>query len=331
MNVIKLITIAVALSVSTPYCRPQCSDETHGKRDNILEIVPTDGLGSVLDQGFYVKEFVDLRSNIDRAGWFGVDPKYPDPRFPLTAKHMPYGRYRIELQSRSNSDVFGRVIDYCQKNETLGAPNHFARVEVPNHFARVHIVLLDESLGSVKAADPGEVRHIQFTNNSDKTEMASLFKGTVAEQVPYGHYHLEFNTSFGYIIREVDVLQPDVWVFSGMMSFAYGDFPVSRGPQNVVHGELRNIPANERPVFLTMSGVNVPYMIDSAVTDTGGGNGTFSFLGVNPFGVYMLYTIGKSGILDAREINIRQDSQMPREPEIIIDLSHPSPPKIDVP
>jgi hypothetical protein len=314
MRVIKLITIAVALLVSTPYCRPQCSGNTHGKRGNTLEIRPTDGLGLRLDEEVYVKKFVDLRSNTDRARLFGVDPKFPDPRFPFFAKHMPYGRYRIELQARSGSEAFGRVIDYCQKDEA---------VEVPNHSARVHIVLLDESLNSVEAADPGGVKVIHFTYNDDDTEMASLFKGAAADQVPYGHYELEFLVPLGYIDRQVDVLQPDVWVYSDDAIYNFGDTGASDGPENVVRGELRNIPDNQRPVFLTMSGVNVPYMIDSAVTDTGGGNGTFSFLGLNPMSVYMLYTIGKSGILDAREVKI------PRESEIVIDLAHPSPPKID--
>jgi hypothetical protein len=76
---------------------------------------------------------------------------------------------------------------------------------------------------------------------------------------------------------------------------------------------------------MTMSGVYVPYMINSAVSDTGSGKGTFSFLRVNPNSVFMLFTIGKSGILDAREF------KLPREPEIIIDLAHPNSPKIDVP
>jgi hypothetical protein len=37
----------------------------------------------------------------------------------------------------------------------------------------------------------------------------------------------------------------------------------------------------------------------------------------------MLYTIGKSGILDVREFKI------PRESEIIIDLSRSNPPSVD--
>lgn len=309
MNVIKLITITVVLSVSTPYCKPQCSGETHGKRGNYLIITPTDGLGNVLDHDFYVKEFVDLGSNTDRAGLFGVDP-----RSPLKAKHVPYGRYRIKLQSRSGSEVFGRMINVCQKDETA---------DVPNHFARVHIVLLNETLNSVGTADPGGVKVTQFRNTEDEAEMASLFKGVVAEQVPYGHYDLEFLMPLGYVTRHVEVLQPDVLVFSDNVMYNFGDTGCSYGPENVVHGEVKNIPANERPVFLTMSGVNVSYMIDSAVTDTGSGNGTFSFLGVNPYSVFMLYTIGKSGILDAREL------KTPRESEIVIDLAHPSPPKID--
>ena len=319
MKIIKLIAVAVILLVSVPCCRPQCNGKTHGTRDDVLEIRPTDGLGSVLDQGYYVKEFVDLQTNTDLAGWFGVDPKYPDPRFPLIAKNVPYGRYRIKLQSKSGSDVFGRVFDYC------GKYGKYETVEVPNHFARVHIVHLNETLNSVEATDLREIEVTQFSEIHDGTEMASLFKGAVADQIPYGHYDLEFSVPLDSASRHVDVLQPDVWVFSGSILFPYGAFPVTLGPQNLVHGELRNIPTKERPVFMTMSGVNIPYIINSAVTDTGGGNGTFSFVGGNPRDVFMVYTIGKSGILDAREI------KTPRESKIVIDLAHPSPPKIDAP
>ena len=319
MNVIKLITIAVVFAVLVPCCRPQCNGKTHGTRDDVLEIRPTDGLGSLLDKDYYVKEFVDLQSKVNRASWFGVDPKYPDPRYPLIAKNVPYGRYRIVLQSKSGSDVFGRVFDYC------GKYGKYETVEVPNHFARVHIVLLNETLNSVEADDPRRINVTQFSDIHDGTEMASLFKGAVADHVPYGHYDLSFLANLGGADRHVDVLQPDVWVFSGSILFPYGAFPASLGPQNIVRGELRNIPANERPVFPTMSGVNIPYTINSAVTDTGGGNGTFSFVGGNPPDVFMLYTIGKSGILDAREF------KTPRDSEIIIDLAHPNPPKIEVP
>lgn len=122
----------------------------------------------------------------------------------------------------------------------------------------------------------------------------------------------------GYIKREVDVFQPDVWVFSGSPAF-YGDADTS-GPGNVIRGELKNIPANERPIFMTMSGIYFSYTINSVVSETGNGSGSFSFIGKNPSGKFMLYTIGKSGILDAREFGI------PRDSVITVDLSHRTPP-----
>ncbi len=66
-------------------------------------------------------------------------------------------------------------------------------------------------------------------------------------------------------------------------------------------------------------------MINSSVSDSGAGTGTFSLTGVNPTGFFMLFTIGRSGILDTREI------KLPVEGEIVVDLAHPSLPKVEVP
>jgi hypothetical protein len=293
----------------TPLCRPQCGGEAGGK-NRYLSIALTDGLGHPLASGPHtVKEFINLKSKRDQSGLFGVNAKDP-----FTAEHVPYGTYQIKVQSHSGAEVFGRIIDVCQENES---------VEVPDHFARVHVVLLNTVVGSVEDAGADLVRVAEF-RNVDGTEMKSLFKGAVANEVPYGSYDLElFDPLGGVVKRRVDVFQQEVWVYSGLVA-RYGDLPYS-GPDNVVRGEVENIPGSERPIFMTMSGVYVPYMINSAVSDTGSGKGTFSFLGVNPNSVFMLFTIGKSGILDAREF------KLPREPEIIIDLAHPNSPKIDVP
>jgi hypothetical protein len=193
-------------------------------------------------------------------------------------------------------------------------------VEVPREFARVHIVPLLAGISSVEAESTETLKVTKFQND-DGTEMSGMFKGGVADQIPYGYYDLEFLLGLGDVKREVHVFQPDVWVFSDSGGY-YGDTDAS-GPGNVIRGELKSIPANERPVFMIMSGVYFPYTINSVVSDTGDGSGSFSFVGNNPSGRFMLYTIGKSGILDAREFGI------PRESEITIDLSHPSPPKID--
>jgi hypothetical protein len=210
------------------------------------------------------------------------------------------------------------LIDVCQQEGRVPPET----VEVPREFARVHIVPLLAGLSSVKSESVDLVTLGTFQNMLDGTEMSDLFKEAVADHVPYGHYHLEAAVGLAAVKREVDVFQPDVWVFADSKGL-YGDYDGISGPQNVVSGQLKNIPAGEKPVFLTMSGINTPYMVNSIVTDTGGGNGTFSFIGTNPVGEFMLYTIGKSGILDAREFSTLRGS------EITIDLAHPSPPKID--
>jgi len=308
----KSAVIAVMLLMAAQCCMPQCGPGTSGKKSN-LTIVPIDRSKSLSEKDTYdVKEFVDLRSNVDRSRLFGRNKKVHIDNPAYYAAHVPYGRYRIKLQSRSGPDSFGRLIDVCQQDES---------VEVPREFARVHIVPLLVDGNSVKADSADLVKVTKFSNSLDDTELSGLFKQGAANQIPYGYYDLEF-ILLGSVKREVDVFQPDVWVFSGSPGY-YGDTDTS-GPGNVIRGELKSIPANERPVFMIMSGVYFPYTINSVVSDTGNESGSFSFIGNNPSGRFMLYTIGKSGILDAREFGI------PRDSEIIIDVAHPNPPKKDL-
>ncbi|MGC1483396.1 MAG: hypothetical protein WA789_06340 [Candidatus Acidiferrum sp.] len=253
---------------------------------------------------------MNLKSQRDLSGLFGVNPKLG----PFAADHVPFGTYRIKIQSQSGPEVFERLIDVCEKDES---------VEVPSHFARVHVVVLNTTANSVEDAGPGLVRVAKF-QSVDGTKMTSLFKGAVADEVPYGSYDLElFDPLGGVIKRRVDAFQQDVWVYSGLVA-RDGERPYS-GPDNVVLGEVENIPANERPIFVTMLGVYVPHMINSRVSDLRAGTGTFSLTGVNTTGFFMLLTIGSSGILDTREL------KLPAEGPIVVDLSHPNPPKVEAP
>jgi len=305
---VKLITMGIILLLITRCCVPQCCVKSIGRKGT-LSITLTDGLGHPLGPGPYsVKEFINLRSKKDLSGLFGISSKMG----PLAAERVPFGTYEIRIKSLSGSEVFGRVIDVCQENESI---------EVPDHFARVHVALLITGARSVKDAGTGLV-HVRSFRSDYGTEMAGLFKGAVADEVPYGSYDLElFDPLGGVIKRQVDVFQQDVWVYSGLLA-RDGDRPYL-GPENIVRGMVKNIPANERPVFVTMSGVYLSRMINSSVSDTGNGRGTFGLAGVNPDGVYMLFTIGRSGILDAREF------QLPGESEIVVDLSRPNSPKAE--
>lgn len=312
MNIIKSMAIAAAIVMSVTCCRPQCNCGTGGKK-SILTIVPIDRSKSWSNQDEYdVKEFVNLQSNTDLSRLFGRHEKGPLDKGPYYAAEVPFGRYWIKLQSRSGSGSFGRLIDVCKQDE---------KVEIPRQAARVHIVPLTSGDGSVRYGSKDSVTVTRFQNTLDGTEMSGLFKGGSADQIPYGDYDLEFVLPLGVIKREVDVFQPDVWVYSSSQGF-YGDTAYS-GPANFVHGEVMNIPAHERPVFMIMSGIYVPYTINSFVSDDDSGHGSFSFIGANPYGDFMLYTVGKSGVLDARMFKV------PRESKIMIDLSHPNAPTND--
>lgn len=319
MKTIKFLLTIAAILILAPGCRAQCSSYAHGTRADLL-IEPVDrSKDAPIWDLYYIKEFVDLRTNTDRSRLFGRNKKARVDHLAYFASHVPKGRYRITLQSRSGPDSFGRLIDVCpQGNPQWNLP--YESVEVPREFARVHIVPLLTEFNSVK--NDSAIVVGTFQNTWDGTDMFGLFKENVADHVPYGRYHFDAAAGLGVVERDVDVFQPDVWVFSDSAGF-YGDSDGPSGPNNVVSGELKNIPANEKPVFMIMSGVYMPYTINSVVSDTDNGNGTFSFVGTNPFGEFMLYTIGKSGILDARVF------KAPRESKIVIDLAHPSLPKID--
>jgi len=317
MKIIKLIAFIVVLFVLVPSCRPQSGCKTSSKKTDLL-IEPIDrSKDPPFQDAYYIREFVNLRTNRDQSRLFGRNKKVHVDNPDYYAAHVPNGRYRITLQSKSGTGSFGRLIDVCQPVNF-----RYETVEVPREFARVHIVPLFTGLSSAKSESVDTVTLGSFQNTLDGTDMSDLFKKAVADHVPYGGYHLDAAVGLTSLKREVDVFQPDVWVFSDSKGF-YGDTDGPSSPVNVVNGEFKNIPANEKPVFLTMVGISMSYMINSIVADTGGGNGTFRFIGTNPAGEFMLYTIGKSGILDARAF------KTPRDSEIIIDLAHPSPPKID--
>jgi len=320
-----LIAVAAAILVSATCCRSQCIGGTGGKTGT-LRILPVDRSKTLATQDDYVvKEFMDLRSNTDQSRLFGRRKETVHGGGPYYADHVPFGRYRIKLQSKSGGDSFGRLIDVCEPDED---------VEVPNKFGRVHIVPMLSGLRSVKPDSVDMVEVGKFQNTYDHTEMSDLFKAGVADQIPYGRYELEYVSTVGAIEREVDVFQADVWIFSDGVEF--DGIEAYSVPSNIVRGEIKNIPENEKPVFMIMSGVYIPYTINSVVTDAGNGSGTFSFVGKNPRAVYMLCTIGKSGILDARVFSLEGDSNVKSDPlnpssldpVIIVDLSHPSPPKI---
>ena len=298
----KLETLGIVLLfLIAPYCKSQC-DSNIKQGEARLTVTPFGAPGP-----HTVKEFVNLKSRKNLAQLFGaVSPK----RNPYVAEHVPFGTYRITMQSHDRSVTWGRLIDVCEKD---------MYVEVRNHFAKVHVMLLNATEDSVKDGDSNSV-HVMSFQNDDGTAMTSLFKGAVADQVPYGSYDLKlFDPIGGVTERHVDVFQPDVWVYSGILALD-GD-TVYSGPRNVVQGKIENIPDNEKPLFVTMVGLYVPYMINSPVLNSNTGDGTFSFVGVNPNSVFMLLTIGQSGVLDAREFKIPDTS------EIVVDLSHPSAPK----
>lgn len=296
---LKLLVLLLLIPVQCVGQRGCRSGQSH------LTLHPTDGLGRPLSQAV-IKSFVDLRSGKDFAESFGKDRKSP------FSASLPFGRYRVEIGTSPGKNAFGRIVDVCYKDES---------VEVPNRFGRVYVFLFTTNDNGIEDVDNSLVNVADFKNTADGTNMAQLFKSGVATEVPYGSYVLKISDPLGGVIRRrVDVFQADVSVFSGLL--AYGEGGAYSGPLNIVQGQITNIPMNEKPIFVTMSGIYIPYMINSTVSPDGDNQGTFTFEGVIPSGVYMLFTVGKLGVLDARQLTV------PVKGEVVVELSHPHPPEV---
>jgi len=210
-----------------------------------------------------------------------------------TADKIPYGRYTLKV----SGDGFvptGRLIDVCDL---------FAYVEVPTRFGMVRIeTMLDLRSGGPKA--PGKPLHelvmVTSFRREDGTDFSKQFKLGEADKIPYGIYELEaIGPLGGTIRREVDVFQPEVWVLAGF-PVTFGDVFVS-GPSLTLSGTVKNIPEAEKPVFVKLVGTDCDSMFDDKVSAS---SGSFSMAIWADNCSFLLFTIGKSGILDVRELSL---------------------------
>jgi hypothetical protein len=174
--------------------------------------------------------------------------------------------------------------------------------------ASVHILVVDGT-----GQDLGKGVISSFMRISDSQEFSSTFHDNSASPIPYGIYHLKvFATGFYSAERTVQVFGQDVWV---VIALAPGGID-GIDPPTKVSGTVFNVDPREEPVYLRMSGVYSDFLIDTKlkVTQT---TGKFDLTAVIPMGKYVLLTVGRTHILDMREVDV------PSQSAISIDL-HPS-------
>jgi len=310
----KLVVSTILLCLLANNCMAQCADHREGKphgNNRYLAITFVDWLQQTPSDppGWRVSELFNLDKKRDYSNLFGKKNKNS-----TIAEHVPYGNYRLTIDYGSKAITTN--LSVCRWEESA---------EVTNRVARVHIVgvLSNSKSVTLEGTNDPTLKVASFKHQSDDTNFADHFQKGEGDHIPYGSYQLELVQGIGAEIRDVDVFQDDVWVYSGTLGF-YGDTAFS-GPGNVISGEILNIPDTEKPLFVTLNGLYTPYMINSQVTGLVGGRGSFQFVGFNRYGMYIMYTMGRSGVLDARTFNM---ADLLNDLKITVDLAHASPPKV---
>jgi hypothetical protein len=172
--------------------------------------------------------------------------------------------------------------------------------------ATVHIVVVD---GFGRNLGVAEVDSFKYTEDFSKR-----FQRNTAKDIPYGDYKVRVHIT-GFESGEVtaQVFQPEVWVVVGLMAGGQrGEYP---GPTLQMTGTVKNIDPSEQPVYIRLSAVYSNFMMDTRV-NVRGQSGTFTLAGVIPNGEYILLTIGRTRVLDVRQLKVA----FPAKGPIMIDL-----------
>ena len=247
-----------------------------------IQVTVVDGLGAKL-QGGQVKSFQDQRSGKDFAENFQTDR-----RLQITATRIPFGHYKLRVAQPGFPDA-ERPVDVSRSATD---------VQVCVRTATVHIV----DIGSL-SIDNDLVNVLSFRSREDNFDLAKSFQKNTSERVPYGIYDLRAGKSFAREMqRRVDVFQPEVWVVLDL-ELSPISLPEYRAPRDTIQGTIRNINSGDEPVFVSMVSIHGTYTSDDKVA-VSGSSGTFTLLGFNPRGSFLLVTTGRKGILDVRPIEV---------------------------
>ncbi len=160
--------------------------------------------------------------------------------------------------------------------------------------------------------DIGEIEVDSFKYEED---FSKHFQRNTAKEIPYGEYKVRVHKT-GYHSGEItaQVFQPVVWVVVGLIpgGTLRGEYT---GARLQMTGTVRNIDPSEQPAYIRLAAVYSNFMMDSRV-NVRDKSGTFTLAGVIPDGEYILLTIGRTRVLDMRQLKVA----FPAKEPIMIDL-----------
>jgi hypothetical protein len=175
--------------------------------------------------------------------------------------------------------------------------------------ATVHIVVVDGF-----GRDIGEAEVDSFKNMDSGQDFSRHFRENTAKDIPYSEYRVRVHKT-AYSPGEVtaQVFQPVVWVVVGLMGGSErGEYP---GPRLQLTGTVKNIDPGEQPIYIRLVAVYSNFMMDTRV-NVRDRSGAFTLAGVIPDGEYILLTIGRTRVLDVRQLKVA----LPAKEPIMIDL-----------
>jgi hypothetical protein len=163
--------------------------------------------------------------------------------------------------------------------------------------------------------DLGEAEVESFKSiNSGGQDFSRHFRRNNSTEIPYGVYQVRMHKT-GYFSGQVtaQVFQPDVWVVVGLR---YGEeLPMYPAPRLQLTGTVKNTDPSEQPIYIRLAAVYSNFMMDTRV-NVRDQSGTFTLAGVIPDGEYVLMTIGRTRVLDIRQLKV----SFPAKEPIRIDL-----------
>jgi len=175
--------------------------------------------------------------------------------------------------------------------------------------ATVHVVVVDGF-----GRDLGEAKVDSFKDMGSGRDLAGRFQENAAKGIPYGVYQVRVHKA-GFFTGQMttQVFQPDVWVVVGLRVGEEG--PMFPAPRLQLTGTVKNFGPGEEPIYLRLVAVYSDFMMDARVKASGQ-SGTFTLAGIVPDGKYILITIGRTRILDVRQLKLEIAAKEP----IVIDL-----------
>jgi hypothetical protein len=172
--------------------------------------------------------------------------------------------------------------------------------------ATVRILIVDGT-----GRELGKAQVSSFTSKRTGQDLGARFYDNTATGIPYDRYQLDVHaTGFVNARRVVQVFSPVVWVIATLEFSVEGrEF----APPRTLSGKLTNVSRGEQPIFLRLMGIYSDLSIEARPDAS---TGSFSFAGVISDGKYILLTIGRTGVLDSRQIDF------PNSDEIVIRLTN---------